>query len=268
MSKNTLFYLYRKVNLPYLISMCFLVAMLSSCTSSYTKFYKPYGDPNTLKNVAWLKPNEQPKIFRSSDFDKDVLILKSKKYIPLGYSSFNGEFEGENKVRDQAKNVRASVVLVKSKYTNTQTSIYPLFIPNTTTTYYYSNNYIGSTTTNYNSIVPITNHQRRYNQEAIFFVKSTKKLKVGVHLGNLDLDSRKDLERNTGAIVKVVHEDSPAFFANVIPGDILIKVNNVDVRNTDHAIELMKNIDAPSNNMSFTIIRNKGEEKEILIRLP
>jgi serine protease Do len=251
-----------------------LALTLTACASGYQQFYKPYVETKTLTDVQVLNPGEEPRVFGTSDFDRDIKILRSKMYIPVGYSSFNGQYEDESKVKDQAKKVGAIIVLVKSQYTNTQTTTSPLFIPNSSTTYQsgsvygggVSGGYSGTSTTTGTTVVPITTQQRRYDQTAVFFVKSTKKPKIGIIIKNLNDEQRQAIERNTGAVIEIVIEGSPAFYSNVLAGDILIKVNGVDVRDTQHALNLMRDLDANAGRIIFTVIRN-GKEKEIQIEL-
>jgi hypothetical protein len=251
-----------------------LALALTACASGYQQFYKPYVEPKTLTDVQLLNPGEEPRVFGTSDFDRDIKTLRSKMYIPIGYSSFNGKYEDESRVKDQAKRVGATIVLVNSRYTNTQTTTSPLFIPNSSTTYHSGSvygggvygGYSGTSTTTGNTVVPITTQQRRYDQTAVFFVKSTKKPQIGVFIKNLNDEQRHTIERNTGAVIEIVIEGSPAFYSNVLAGDILIKVNGTDVRDAPHAHDLMRDLDANAGKVIFTVIRN-GKEKEIQIEL-
>ena len=83
---------------------------------------------------------------------------------------------------------------------------------------------------------------------------------------NLNDEQRHTIERNTGAVIEIVIEGSPAFYSNVLAGDILIKVNGTDVRDAPHAHDLMRDLDANAGKVIFTVIRN-GKEKEIQIEL-
>jgi serine protease Do len=246
--------------------------LITACASGYQQFYKPYVEPKNLTDVELLQPGEEPKIFGSNDFDKDIKILRSKMYIPIGYSSFNGKYEDESMVKTQARRVSATVVLVNSKYTNTQTTTSPLFIQNSSTSYSSGSvygggiygGYSGTSTTYGKTVVPITTQQQRYDQTAVFFIKSTKKLKFGVFIDNLNDTQRRDLERNTGAVIEIVAEGSPAFYSNVLPGDILVKVNGVDVMDAAHALKLISEVSGDAKQAMFTVIRN-NKEKNVVI---
>jgi hypothetical protein len=251
-----------------------LCAVLTACASGYQQFYKPYTDANTLPEVKVLAPEEAPKVYASNDLDRDVKIAQSKGYLVIGVSSFNGKLESEDAVIQQARRVGALLVLVNSKFTDTRTITTPLFLPNNQTTYssgsvygtYGSANYSGSSTIYGSTVVPMTTHQQRYDQTAVYFVKSTRKLKFGLSPVDLPQDLRGTLERNTGALIDIVFEDTPAFAANVLPGDVLIELDGVSVINAKHAGELMQSASPADGRCVLKVIRS-GKERTIELKL-
>jgi membrane-associated protease RseP (regulator of RpoE activity) len=68
-----------------------------------------------------------------------------------------------------------------------------------------------------------------YGHVVWYFAKSTIKGRLGLMSKSLDLNDREKYKRNTGAIVSVVMDRSPAFYANLIPGDIVVEINNTQV---------------------------------------
>jgi len=277
-----------KENSMKISTLLFIALFLSGCAQSgYKQFYKPYADVKSLPDVELLAEGQEPQVFGTDDFDRDILTLRAKNYIVVGQSSFNGGYEDTKNAAAQAKSVGATIVLVSSKYTNTQTTTSTLFLPDNKTTYNsgtansnteYNNSYggyLGSSNTNatYNGTsttygtkaVPITTHQRRYDQGAVYLVKSTKKPKFGVGFNDLSPSQRTELERNTGVFINVVMEDSPAFYANVIAGDILISVDGNQVINTNQAMQLMGSISSEQASSELIVIR-KGKEKKINVQ--
>jgi serine protease Do len=277
---------FKEESMKYL-SIIILVLLVQSCAKSgYKTFYTSYADAKTLPDVELLQEGEEAKIYGSDNVQRDSLILRSKKYIPVGYSSFNGGYEDTKNAGTQAKLVGATVVLVSSKYTNTQTTTSTLLLPDNKTTYHsgtananttYSSNgsYLGSSNTNalYNGTsttygtkaVPITTNQLRYDQGAMYFVKSNQKYKFGVQFSDLTPEQRNLLERNTGAQVKVVIEDSPSFYSNVLAGDFLIAVDGQLIKNTEHGVKLMGSVPSEANYSTLTVIRN-GTKKDIKVQ--
>tara|TARA_R110002072_G_C7832012_1_gene524243 strand:- start:71 stop:898 length:828 start_codon:yes stop_codon:yes gene_type:complete len=262
------------------LSLVFLIFLLSGCvTNGYKDFYHPYYDVNTINEIEKLAPNEEPKVYSSNDFNKDIYTLRSRNYILLGYSSFNGGYQDIENAKKHAKNIGATVVLAKSKYTNTQTSTSTLILPDNKTTYHngtvnsnsshsnvYGQNvgstsstgiYSGSSTTYGTKAIPYTTNQRRYDQQAYYFVKSTKKLKFGLGNDDLPQDLRLKLQRNTGSIISIVFENSPAFYANLFPGDVIISIDGVNIINADHAVKIMNSVPSNQKKSEFVILREE-----------
>lgn len=250
-----------------------IIFLISCSPSGYEKFYYPYLDVHSLTDVEKLSENEEPKLYGTDNFERDIYILRSKNYYVVGYSSFNGAYEDLSKAKEQAKRIGAAVILTSSEYTNTLTSQIPLFIPQKSTTTYKgsvtSNNntgfFSGKSTTTSTSTSQITTHQMRYDQSAVYFIKSTKKLRFGIFIENLKPEDRISLQRNTGAKITLVVEDTPCFYANLLPGDILLKIGDSEIKNYEHALNIMDSYKA-KNSCKFTILR-EGEESEVTIDL-
>jgi len=75
---------------------------------------------------------------------------------------------------------------------------------------------------------------------------------------------RTELERNTGALIDIVIEDTPAFYSNVMAGDVLVAIDGQLVKNGQHAHELMRALPESQPSSNFLVIR-KGEEKSIKV---
>ena len=119
-----------------LITIIFVSIFLSACQNGFEQFYKPIADAGSMPDVQLLNEEDKPVIFSSNDLNRDVLIARSKGYVPIGDASFNGKLGTEQDVINQAKRVRAVLVLVTSQFAETRAITTPLFVPNNQTTYY------------------------------------------------------------------------------------------------------------------------------------
>jgi S1-C subfamily serine protease len=90
-------------------------------------------------------------------------------------------------------------------------------------------------------------------------------MKFGIYLQDLPPEMRTQYERNTGAFVDLVFEESAAFYSNVLPGDVIISVDGKSVKNTEHAQELMAKVPSNAETSKLGIIR-KGKEKIIEVK--
>ncbi len=269
--------------------LVFCLVVLTGCAQNgYSKFYQPYFDPHSpppalAGDIKLLDQNETPQIFTSNDISRDVLIARSKHWMPIGYASFNGAMGTQEQVLSEARSLGASMVLVSSQFTENRTITTPLFIPNNQTTYYngtttgqvygnygnsanYNSNTTGTATTYGTTVVPLTSVQSRYDQQAVFFVRYTKKLRFGVNVAPLPPELRAKYERNTGALVELVVEDTPAFSANILPNDVIIEIDGKAVESAPQALALMHDTQ-PANGLSIWKILRNGIEKTINIQL-
>jgi S1-C subfamily serine protease len=63
-----------------------------------------------------------------------------------------------------------------------------------------------------------------------YWVKQdTVKMRLGIRYGPLPGEVRRHLERNTGVISQVVMKGTPAFRANILEGDVLLRIGGVDI---------------------------------------
>lgn len=257
------------------LAMAATTLLIVGCAQNgYKQFYQQVVDVNTLSDVKILESGTEPEVLRTNNLNRDIHILRSKGYIPIGYSSFNGSYENVENAKKQAEQVAALVVLVASEYTNTETKTSALLIPTTSTSQHsgtiYGGNgtggYTGSSTTYGNTVVPFTASQRRYDQAAVYFIEISKKPRFGLVSNDLTPKLRSELERNTGALVEVVIEGTPAFRANFLPGDVIIEIDGKLIENTDHAIAVMNAVPEAQQNVDFTILRHQ-EKKSIKVEL-
>jgi hypothetical protein len=265
-----------------------VLALICGCTASghktYYTQYIPIDSANQSQYI-FLAEGEEPKIFYTDNLNADAgdgIALRAKGYVALGMSRFNGPWEGEAGAISKAKELGASVILMKANYAKTETRSGTILLPNTQTTTNSSNinansrtpygnvsttgTVTGMSTTNSTIAVPYSNTWDVYNQEAIFLVKLRKLPRFGVHARELTPDDRARIEQNTGVMIDLVFDNSPAFYANVMIGDVLVSIDGNGVHNTEEGQELLRQIPESADKVIFEVIRN-GEKKSLVIEL-
>ena len=245
------------------------------CTNPYSQFYKDYTDGiDITENPKVIISTDEPRLIEGTNITKDAIEMLENGYALLGESSFNAATINQNLALQQAKKNHADTVLVYSQYTNTVSGSMPLTVPDTqTSTGFHSGsiygsgggfaNYSGSSyTTTYGSRTTYTPYNRRmYDYYASFWAKS-KPPRLGVHFNDLTDEHRRKIESNKGVYVIVVVRNSPAFKNDLLSGDIIRKVNDVEIIDKIHFQNLLKEI--KNQKMKLTIFRNdRTIEKEI-----
>lgn len=263
-----------------LIIIFFVSIFINGCASSgYKDFYKPYFKESVSDfkkkhpEIEFLKEDEEPIVYTTNDFDKDMISLNSKRYFPIGASSFNGQIEDEQAVIEQAKNIGAKIALYGWEYTNTQTNSGVLLLPKNdySTTNVYGNvggtMYSGTayTQSSGTQMVPYSNTQRRYDQKAIFFVKSNDVYDFGTAKSyEISRNERINIGSN-GVKIRVIIENTPAYNSDLMVGDIVMEINSLKVNNIDDYNKFTEQCVSNKNNCVLKIYRS-GQEKIILIK--
>lgn len=258
------------------ISIALLSFAVAGCaTNPYQQFYQSNGDITQLKDVEFLPEGHEPELYQVDfkEVDATIKALHTRGYVSIGYSSFNGGYEDVSSAKSQAKRLKAVIVIVGANYTDTQTSTVPLYLPTTQNTYDSGTvsaggtygTYSGSSTTYGSTVVPITRQERRYDQGARYFVKGTRKYRFGFEYSDLGPDQRQAFGRNTGAVVQIVIEKTPVFYANVLEGDVIIAVDGIEIRGQDEADKVMGQVSPDAKSSILTILR-AGVERKIEVK--
>ncbi len=260
------------------IALLFLSLMLSACgTGQFGSSYQGYISPYTDPNVVALSEEEEPIIIRTNDINADVRRYREHNYVVVGESAFNGLEESDGNASRKAKEVGATHVLVSSEYTDTQSYL----------DYDYQDHYrtvfVNRVRTNGDGerivtreavtvrdtiTVPYMRYYNNFNQWAIYMVKSVRSPRLGLLMRNLEGPERADLGRNTGAYIDVVLTNSPAFLADIMPGNVLVAVNGIKVTDSDHAQMMIADLENTGSRIVLSVLAAGGEERDVNFEIP
>ena len=259
----------------------FLAASLVACASGFEKFYTP-APAATLASMATLPAPATPQLFvHSDDLQSDGKRLREQGFIFIGSSSFYGPANRSNSQQavTQGKKVGAAVVMVKSQYMDTLTGVMPFTTTgppqvatvNTSGTVntYGSGGYAtgtynstgtvtmpGETTTNY---LPYSIPRNTFY--ASYWARGDpNKMRLGAYWVPLSDDLRRRLQRNTGVVINIVVNGTPAFRANVLEGDVVEKINNEDVIDVSSFREQLRRF--AGQQVNLTVVR--GDQQKVL----
>jgi len=164
----------------------------------------------------------------------------------IGYSNFSGVERDPRAAWAQGKRVGATLIISCAQYTNTENA-----------------GVIGSTTLSplgaLSMFMPMS--VRRYEQNTLFFRKAPRQ-GVGAFMGDLTRDERKALGTNRGIKVIAVIKGSPAFLADVLPGDVIMSIDGTPIYD---GASMTAAIDASKGKAADLIINRAGQNVEKLI---
>jgi hypothetical protein len=216
-----------------MIRFCLLLPILlasSGCTNPYSKYYQDFtGGKDILDDSRYIISTGEPKLKQGSDPNIDTKNMREDGYLLIGLSCFNAGSVSQDAAIEQAKKVHAEIVIVYNKYTHTLSGYTPVMSP----TYHSGTisgsgggfaNYSGSSyTTNY---VPY--NVARYVYFATYWVKG-KPPRLGIFFNDLTDELRHKIGSNKGVYIIVVVKGSPAFNNDLLTGDVIRRVNGVEV---------------------------------------
>lgn len=235
-----------------------VAALLTACASGYSQFYQPVQGvtPELVAATRVAPPPSRPIVERAAPPGSDSTALMDayakRGYVLIGSSSFNtGRSESEDAAVQQGSKVGADLVLILNpRYTGSTTSAVPLTVPTTSTSYSsgtataYGKGgtvtaYGSGTTTTYGTsttMIPVTVNRSDY--AAVYFIK--RKWGFGAMWRDLNDAERQELQSNRGVVIRLVVENTPAYLADFLPGDVLLAVDGQPVLGQQSASELMR----------------------------
>lgn len=252
------------------ILIAVLVLTGSGCaTNPYTQYYQA----SKATNIPSLLPySGKTQVFSTTkdSVRRNVDDLMRRGYVAIGQASFEGgDNYTEQQILEQAKAVGADIVLAMGEFAGVQQMVVPYVTvtPGQTSTTYSSGsasaNISGNSQTTYQTpyglvnasgagsasghasysgtsttttsptfqtqMVPVT--VNRYSYSAGFFRRRT--YMFGAYYDAIPTELRQTLQRNAGVIVLLVVDNTPAFRANLLPGDVIISFRGQEIQGPD-----------------------------------
>lgn len=253
-----------------------VTSLLAGCANPYAQFYTDQTggvDLSTAETV--ILSNAPPTVYAGSDPKVDYQTMLQNGYGMVGYSYFNAAQASESQLLAQARKVRAEMVLTYSEYTNTVSGAVPLTLPNTQTSHttmsgtaygsggYATMNGTATTTATGTSTTYIPYNTNRYDFGASYWVK-LKPMSLGVYVEELTPETRRAIGSNKGAFVTTVVNDSPAFMADIFPGDIVRRFNGEEVINQQ---DLINRISTSAGTTIELVLLRDGDEITKMVAL-
>lgn len=211
--------------------MAALVATPALAKSDWEKFYHPIWQGDEL-----LPSEADPEVLASTGgFNDDLVMMWRRGFALLGYTYFNSPNSKTKDAERFAKKLKARYLIVSSHLTSSSTRSVPLTLPNTTTSMtsgtanawgsggYATGTYNGTTTTygSQTTYIPIT--VNRFDKVGMYFAEAPKE-GAGALFRDLNSGEVTLLGTRRAMAVIAVRDNSPAYYADILPGDLITNV--------------------------------------------
>ncbi len=179
----------------------------------------------------------------SDDMESDTQRMRENGYLLLGRSQFRGATVNEEQALAQAKTIGAEVVMVSKRFASRETESVPMteWIPGQRTDQIEQTVILEqdkkpkvvqrTTTTEVQGEFRTTyvDQSVDYYEYGATYWARMKPPRFGVSVKELDPAMRKEIGSNKGVQVRVVQKGSPAYDADLLKDDILLRVNGEDI---------------------------------------
>ncbi len=245
------------------LPLCFLAMLLTltffSCEST-SVMERNYQGASSQGSVV------EPELIFSSNINFDRLDFETKGYRLVGSSSFTAKEYSRERLINQVRNLCMQHGATHALYG----AVYRETVTRTT---YESYKVLVSPKQGDREAVyvtewrPVESSERYFDYYAYLYVPMTQAelngTKLGMDFEDLDTLRRMELKRNTGAYVRMVYQNSPAFIANIVIGDVVTAINGtkiLDASSAESAIEQLYS----RQTVQVTVYRD-GREQNILV---
>lgn len=215
-----------------------------------------------------LSDNEKPTMIYTDDIVNTYYEIESEYHTCIGDSTFNGinltEREFFNDLEALAYYLKTPIVIYSKQYKTTETELYS--VPHEDWNFFKDGDGKNRTFRN-KSYETKTRQIIKYDYYAYFFINQSKLAplftKWGCKTENLTVEQRNKYKQNTGAIVKTVYKNTPAYYANLFRNDIIIRVNDFTIMDGFDLVDAKHFFDSNNiTNIKMIVIRD-GQEKEL-----
>ena len=243
----------------YLLAL--LLFMTGCATNPYSKFYTDNtAGMNIEKSGKFIIPTEPPVILKGDDIQGDGIRMLEDGYALLGFSYFNAGSADDDYAIEHAKQVHAAAVILYSHFTHTKSGALPLSVPNTqtSTTQLSIGNYSGTanTTTHGRQTIMMPYSVDKYDYAATYWIRRNA-IQFGAVIKPLTDEQRQKLQSNKGLQIIAVVKNTPAFFADILRGDILRSIGERDTYDFDTFEDAIR--ESQGKSVKVVIYRN-GQE--------
>jgi len=261
-----------------LVLILISIILLSSCVrykieKSTRNFASHYRPSINLENAANILVN--PLHYNSctsksvTDMDLSAKEMAENGYLLVGETLFAKDRYPIRAANNHCGDIGAEIVLFNSQIISSASKSMTVLTPQVsfaTTTYQGQvGNYIGSSTTTFTQYVPqnINWHVNTYRNWATYWVRGKPPI-LGAYYGELSDEKKYEAETNSGAYVYLIVSDSPAFYNDLLVGDVITKIDGQKIIKPNDITEILK--EKAGRGIVLNIVR-KGEAREIRLKL-
>lgn len=207
-----------------------LIAIGLQTAQAAENLYEQHYQSQSNQNLKSIHSLPDTKMYVSNHDDEDNISMLEKGYDLMGSSGFEAGGIMPDMALDHAKSIKADVVLVYSKYASKKSAISAL-------------DTIKEAARTTGEIDPevLEQNSEHYKYYASYWAKLPMPL-LGLHVIKLKRkhEDSGEIVAEKGLKVLAVINDSPAFKAGLMRGDVLVDVGNIHLQTPEQLMQAVK----------------------------
>ena len=232
------------------------IGVLTGCTDTnpYADTYINTSSPNISITDKIPTSADDIKFINSSNVKEDMIMIYEDGYEMVGYSSFNTVDLSNKYLKEQALNVRATLVLYSKKFASQDSELEPVFFDD----FCYSRYWGDCGGVDWQYVL-----RSKYDYLATYWVK-TNLTGLGFLVKDISREKRSELETNYGVEISAIRKDSDSY-SDIVPGDVIYKVNDIIITNKAEYDKII--IENKGKHVKLQILRkSKSFLKDLLVK--
>ena len=236
----------------------------AGCSLQYKEYYEPCATTAELMDAELLQKPAKPVIAHVDDWDFAMKEAYSNNYFLIGKNDFLGDRDDDDFwIGVLAESVGATAVIANTRYETTtvygEGDTIPPFAKNLSETK--------------GKVVPKTQAGNKRSKDwyahklAYMSRRRTEHPNViGMVLRDLAAEEKGKGRPGRGVEIHVVMAKTPAFYADLFHGDVLLAINNIHIDSAEQAARVLRQLGPSVKKCTFRIWRD-GTEKNMVVDL-
>jgi hypothetical protein len=241
--------------------------VLAGCANPYQQHYSTQVERAPQSEaVPLIAAQGPPQLVTTTSMRDDAIKLLEEGYLPIGRSEFKSNNMYASSALQQGERVGAAVVVIKHKHLGREVQSVPMheWIPDRRITTTETRRSVDSegryrlTHLSEATTVIEGEYETRWVPQAVdtfefvaTFWKKAHPPRFGVLVSEPSQELRKRIGSNRGVEIKAVVRDSPAYYADLLRGDIILKLEKTDIYGTTGFFEQVQKLAGREVTVSF-----------------
>jgi len=235
-----------------MLVLALVLLSMTACVVNYTdsdynpykKFYKGMSRTEVEADSSLIISGAELLLLEGKDIQKDSEWYLSNGYKNIGITSFEDDQTDLKYAMEYAKSLHATMILVYRQYSRTKAG----------SVTYFPLSFMGITQ---------DNSVDRFNFIVTYWIKAKPPI-FGAGLIDLTQEQKLKIQSNKGAFLSYIVKGSPAYNANIIPGDIVLRINDNEILDM---VDLQNTIDRLAGTQVTVTLFREGRILQIPVQL-